>query len=277
MSTLLHDPETNRLGKADAKPPHVMLEEFVDFEMLDATDPVPANIVNSQDQAGKTIALSMYLNDRWGDCTCAGVGNVLRIDSDGKLQISNQAVETGYVAVTGLEGAAFNPATGANDNGCAELDVLDYWVKTGFAGNRLLGHAGVSVKNIAQIRRALHLTGPLYPGFQLSTDQQSQSIWKPGPAAAGSWGGHCPPLVDWYTQIPQGLVIGGVPIPASLGQILAFATWGALKPGTEPYIPFACDEVHALITDVWLARNAGNPAINMAALKTYLAGRIHEA
>jgi hypothetical protein len=277
MTTLLHDPETNRLGKADAKPPHVMLEEFVDFEMLDATDPVPANIVNSTDQAGQMIALSMYLNDRQGDCTCAGAGNILRIDSDGALQITNGDVEIGYIAVTGEEGAAFNPATGQNDNGCAELDVLDYWVKTGFGGNRLLGHAGVRVSNIAQIRRALHLTGPLYPGFQLSTDQQTQPIWAPGAAAPGSWGGHCPPLVDWYTQIPLGLHIGGVPIAPNLGQILAFATWGALKPGTEPYIPFACDEVHALITDVWLKRNEGNPAINLVALKAYLAGRIHES
>lgn len=276
MTDLLHHPDVHRLGKQDAKPPHAMLEEFVDFEMLDATDPLPANIVNSTDQTGRTIALAMYLNDRQGDCTCAGAGNILRIDSDGQLQISDAAVETGYVAVTGEEGAAFNPATGANDNGCAELDVLDYWVKVGFGGDKLLGHAGVRVANIAQQRRALHLCGPLYPGYQLSTDQQSQPIWMPGPAAPGSWGGHCPPLVDWYTQIPPNLVIGGVPIAANLGQILAFATWGALKPGTEPYIPFACDEVHALITDVWLKRNAGNPAINMAALTAYLAGRIHE-
>lgn len=270
MTSLLHDPETHRLGKLDAKPPHVMLEEFVDFEMLDATDPLPANIINSVDATGKTIELAMYLNDNEGDCTCASAGNILRIDSDGALKLTDDQVQTGYVAVTGEEGAAFDPTTGANDNGCNEIDVLDYWVKTGFGANKLLGHAGIKVANIPQIRRALHLTGALYPGFQLSTDQQTQPIWEPGPAAAGSWGGHCPPLVDWYTEIPVSLAIGGVTIPASLGQILAFATWGALKAATEPYIPFACDEVHALITDAWLKRNASNPAINMAALTAYL-------
>jgi hypothetical protein len=277
MTTLVHNPDTHRLGKQDAKPPHVLLEEFVDFEMLDATDPLPANIINSQDANGQTIALAMYLNDRQGCCTCAGAGNILRIDSDGETQITDDNVETGYVAVTTEEGAAFNPATGANDNGCAEIDVLDYWVSTGFGGDKLLGHAGIKVANIPQIRRALHLTGALYPGFQLSTDQQTQQIWAPGPAAPGSWGGHCPPLVDWYTQIPAGLTIGGVPIPASLGQVLAFATWGALKPGTEPYVPFACDEMHCLITDAWLKRNESNPAINMTALKAYLSQRIRES
>jgi hypothetical protein len=259
MTELLHSPDTHRLGKKDAKPPRAMLRDFVDIERVAQT--LPANIINSNNQS---IPLAMYLNNNEGCCTCSGVGNSLRVDSNGTKQITDGDVQTGYVAVTGREGAAYDPTSGANDNGCAEIDVLDYWVQVGVGGDKLVTHAGVDFNNILEVRTALHMCGPLYPGWQLSTDQQSQQVWAPGSAAPGSWGGHCAPVSDYYTQPPA--TISGTPIPAGQGDIFTVLTWAQYKPCVGAYIPFACDELHALITDAWIARNQGNPAVNMQAL-----------
>jgi hypothetical protein len=268
MSSLLHHPDTHYLGKQAPGRPHAMVHEFVDVERI--APQIPANIINSRGPNGTLTALAMYLNDREGDCTIAGAANTLRVNSNGSQRITDQDVQTGYVHVTGREGAAFNPATGQNDNGCVEVDVLDYWVHTGIGGDKLLGHAGIDVANTDEMRAVLYLFGSIYPGWALSTDQQTQPIWKPGRAAAGSWGGHCAPIYDWYTHIPAGLKIGSTPIPAALGQVIVMGTWGAYKAASEPFLPFACDEAHGLITDAWIARNKGNPAIDMAKLTAYL-------
>jgi hypothetical protein len=245
MTELLHSPDTHRLGKKDAKSPRAMLRDFVDIERVVPT--LPANIINSNNQS---IPLAMYLNDSQGCCTCSGIGNSLRVDSNGTKQITDGDVETGYVAVTGREGAAYDPTSGANDNGCAEIDVLDYWVQVGVGGDKLVTHAGVDFNNILEVRTALYLCGPLYPGWQLSTDQQSQQVWAPGSAAPAT--------------------ISGTPIPTGQGDIFTVLTWAQYKPCVEAYIQFACDELHALITDAWVQRNQGNPAVDMQALQSYI-------
>lgn len=274
---LIHSPDTHRLGKNEAKAPHAMLSEFVDVERVSAEEEIPANIVNSglaaDGSEGMTVALAMYLNDNEGDCTIAGVGNTLRVQSDGGTEVSDPDIQTGYVAVTKEEGAAYDPATGANDNGCVELDVLDYSTTVGIGGVKLVGHAGVKFSSETELRAALYLCGAIYPGWQLSTDQQSQPIWGPGNAAPGSWGGHCAPIFDWWTEIPSGLVIGGVPISTTLGDVFNVGTWGAYKPclgGPKGFTQFACDEAHVLLTEQWLARNQGSPYIDQQKLAAYL-------
>lgn len=272
-TTLIHDPDTHFTGKKDPKPAHAMVHEFVDVERIEPQ--LPANIINSALNAaaaqGQTIPLAMYLNDGEGDCTIAGLGNAFRVDSDGKIQVTDPDVQTGYVAVTAKEnnGQGFDPQTRANDNGCVEVDVLDYATTVGIGGVKLEGHAGVQLDETS-LRVALFLFGHLYPGWALSTDQQSQQIWQPGSAAAGSWGGHCAPIFDWYTQPPSGLTIRNVPIPSTIGDLLVLGTWADYKPATSSYVPFACDEAHVFVTQGWIDRNQGNPAIDMPKLVAFL-------
>jgi hypothetical protein len=272
--TLLHDPSKVKLGKADAKAPHAMLEDFVDFERLYVEDPAPKNVINSVTAGGgpsQAAQLAMYLNDKLGDCTIAGVGNILRVDSSDSVEISDEDVQSAYIAVTSEEGNAYDPESGANaDAGCAEVDVLDYWTKVGIGGNKLLGHAALRADNAKQRHQALYMCGPLYPGWQLSTDQQTQEIWGKGSAASGSWGGHCAPVSDEYTDLEAvGWVINQIHIPKDIGEILALLTWGGYKLARGNFVPFACDELHAPITTAWLARNQNNPAVDVAAIESY--------
>ncbi len=244
---LLHDPATHRLGKATAKPPRLRIADYLDLEA--ALPQTPADVVNSR---GQSVALAMYLNDTLGDCTCAGVGNTLRVNSNGTQQLGDAAVEQAYVAVTTEEGDAYNPATGANaDAGCAELDVLDYWSLTGVGGDKLMGHAGVDMTNAGEVKAVCWLFGSVYPGWQLSVAQQSQQIWDVDQSAngrPGTWGGHCAPIFDILSDA------------AWLG------TWGAYKQATLAFIPHYADEGHALITDAWIASNQNNSLVNVAQL-----------
>lgn len=240
MTSLLHDPTTHRLGKLAPKPPRLRIARYVDVER--ALPQAPTTIDNSH---GGTIPLAMYLNDREGDCTCAAVGNTLRVNSGGAQQLADADIQTAYVAVTGQEGAAYNPATGANDNGCAEIDVLDYWASTGIGGDKLLGHAGVDMTNPDEIRVVCWLFGSVYLGVQLTVAQQSQAVWDYVAGSAG-WGGHAVPLLDLN--------------PNRVG------TWGAYKQVTDAFIALQADEGHALITQAWLNANQSNPLVNAQAL-----------
>src|SRR3954470_7477044 len=79
----------------------------------------------------------MYLNDRIGDCTCAGAGHIIQSAStygQGQtITISDDDVLRAYIANSG-----YDPRTGANDNGAVMQDVLNYWRKEGIGGHKIL-------------------------------------------------------------------------------------------------------------------------------------------
>jgi len=237
-----HYPAIHKLGRLPAKPARMMLRNYVDLER--ALPQVPDSVDNSH---GQSIQLAIYLNTSIGDCTCAAVGNTLRVNSGGQQKISDQDVLDAYVAITGIEGAAYDPQTGANDNGCVELDVLDYWAKTGVGGDKLVAHAGVDMSDPTEVKTFTWLCGALYIGVNLSVAQQQQETWD---YVSGSpdWGGHAVPIFDIN--------------PNRLG------TWGAYKPFTDAFIAHQAEEGHALITQAWLDANKDNPLIDLDALLT---------
>jgi hypothetical protein len=253
--TPLHDPAVCKLGKQPAKPPRVLLADFVTSERVFAA--APGVVINSAmpGQGPKTVPLGMYLNDSEGDCTCAGAGNIIRVNSKGKKQIADADVQAAYVAVTGQEGAAFDPSTGANDNGCVPLDVLDYWTSPGIGGDVILGHAGINMKDFNQVRWGLWKFGAVYQGIQLATEQQNQNVWDFVPGSTpGSWGGHLFPLFD---HPRHNIWTGG--------------TWGGYKDQTYNFMVNQADEGHVLITSEWLAAHAGSKVIDVVGLKAALA------
>lgn len=225
-----------------------MLHDYVDASVFSSA---PAVVINS---GNKAYQLAMYLNGTLGCCTCSAIGNTLRVNSHGKLELPNGAIQTAYVAVTTKEGNPYNPKTGKNaDAGCIPLDVLDYWVSVGVGGDHLVGHAGIDMSNPDEVRWAMWKTGSVYQGIQLATEQQNQTVWdyvkgsKPG-----SWGGHLFPLFDR----PQPNRWRG-------------GTWGGYKEQTDAFMAKQADEGHALITDAFLSANAD--VVNVAQLKADLA------
>jgi hypothetical protein len=142
------------------------------------------------------------LNNGEGDCTIAGWGHLklLRSTLAGTpVRLSDSDVQALYIAITALEGAAFNPATGDNDNGCVELDVLNYLRKQGQIG----AFAAIDPSNVDHVKFAIDAFEGVYMGVELPQSAQAQDVWAvtdpalSGDAAPGSWGGHCMIVVDY--------------------------------------------------------------------------------
>lgn len=206
---LLHDPKTCRIGR---KPPRrdprlLRLEKY-----LPALPPLPPGRLWSN--KGVTD-WGMMLNDKCGDCTIAGRGHheLLRTNLAGHPQRpTDEQVLLDYIAVTGLEGAAYNPVTGANDNGCVMEDVLDYYLKSGQIG----AYVSFDPHNLYHLRFVIDAFEGAYVGVALPIACQTQEVWDvadislTGDSAPGSWGGHCVILCDYGPHSFRCVTWGGL-------------------------------------------------------------------
>lgn len=138
-------------------------------------------------------AWGMFGNDTIGDCTLAAIAHLIMLWTShaGKLVIPDQKdVIAAYSAITG-----YNPVTGANDDGAAITDVLNYCQTTGVAGHKILGWAQLDHKNITRRAQGVWLFGALNVGVQLPANAQDQFTqrknWELEPYDGGNEGGHC--------------------------------------------------------------------------------------
>lgn len=127
----------------------------------------------SQDYLSRVSSWPMYLNDRIGDCTCAGAGHIIQALSTygrGKTEtIADSDVLTAYSAVSG-----YDPETGDNDNGAVMQKVLSYWRKTGIGGHKILAFAEVDINDVDELKAALNIFGTLYVGFDFPDSAMDQ-------------------------------------------------------------------------------------------------------
>jgi hypothetical protein len=199
----------------------------------------------------KVPAWGMGGNDKCGDCTLAAVGNLTRLwgtDAAGAPKIIPDAdLVAAYSAISG-----YDPATGANDNGCVVLEVLNRWRKQGIAGDQLGAYVSVEPTHTTNLQAAVFLFGAAYIGLALPLTAQEQFAsgrpWTTCPgcngprAAAGSWGGHAVPIVG-YSRF-------GVQV----------VTWAKVQTCSWPFIAAYCDEAYACLSADWIAKNGQAPS-----------------
>jgi hypothetical protein len=171
----------------------------------------------------------MYANDEYGDCTCAAAAHMIEAwtaDASGApVEIPVEAVLKGYDDV--------KIGTGP-DAGAVELDVLNYWRRTGFGGHQISGFAKVPTYDRDLVRAAAWLFGGLYIGVQLPLSAQGATTWDwsgglSGDDEPGSWGGHA---VDVVAYDDAGVTV---------------VTWGALLNATWEFWDHYCDEAYAIL------------------------------
>src|SRR5580704_3991068 len=126
-----------KLGKAAPvhDPRTLLLANYIKATL----PPAPAQYAYATDIGASSWG--MMGNDKLGDCTCAAAGHLIMewTDDNGKMVTPpDQSIIAAYSAITG-----YNPATGANDNGAVELNVLKYWRKTGIAGHQITAFAAL--------------------------------------------------------------------------------------------------------------------------------------
>src|SRR5262249_6923020 len=108
-------------NKRDPDPRTLVLAKYLNLEKLPVA---PA----SADYATKLHTWPMYGNDTLGECTCAAAGHMIQAwtANDSTIHTPTTAsVEKMYWA------------TGSQDDGRNELDILNYWRHTGLASDRI--------------------------------------------------------------------------------------------------------------------------------------------
>jgi hypothetical protein len=197
----------------------------------------------------------MLLNDQIGDCTIATVGHMERTWTSADeprvpYGISTEDVLRAYIRVTGMEGGAYDPRTGANDNGAVVLDVLNLWRQEGIGGHKIAAYAEVNPRSKAEVKYGVATFGGVYLGVNLPLTARDQIAadkrwevrghsWLPwSPAHPGSWGGHAVPIVGYDDKM------------------VYVATWGAVQPMTWGFLGKYCvaPETRVLTDDLqWIA------------------------
>jgi len=135
----------------------------------------------------------MLANDLYGDCTCAGVGHKrigdVYVNQGQTLTVTDADVLALYSAVTG-----FDPADPSTDQGAVCQDVLEYWQKHGFLGEKILAFAKVDLTDLTEVRQAIALFGQIYTGFNFPDTAMAQfDASQPWDVVKGARieGGHC--------------------------------------------------------------------------------------
>lgn len=235
-----------KLGKLAPHPesthPRVKLRDH----LTGATPAVPQLV----DWASRVTSWPMYLNDRLGDCTCAGVGHMIQAwtaYAGAEVTLPDSDILSLYEAVSG-----YNPTTGANDNGAVEQDVLQYLHDTGVAGHKVVAFAQVDHTNRTEVKTALDLFGSVYLGIQCPESAQSQF------AAGQPW-----------SYVPGSPIDGGHAIVLQKMDDANYyiVSWGALIEMEPAFWENYVDEAWVVVTDDWLSKNGTSPTgLNLASL-----------
>lgn len=174
----------------------------------------------------------MLANDQWGDCTCAGVGHKrigdVYVNQGQVLTVTDQDVLALYSAVTG-----FNPADPSTDQGAVCQDVLAYWQKNGFLGEKIVAYAKVDLSNQTLVKQAISLFGQIYCGFNFPGTAMDQfNAGQPWDVVRGAQieGGHC------------------VTVGAYDANGLECVTWGKLQRLTWRFLAKYFDEAWVIVT-----------------------------
>lgn len=193
------------------------------------------------DWASRVAQWPMYLNDKIGDCTCAGAGHLIQAlttyGPGATVTVADADVLSAYEALSG-----YNPSTGANDNGANEQDVLSYWEKTGIGGHHITAFASVNVADEAEMRVAMRWFGGVYIGVNVPQSAQDQfsngQPWAYDASADNSiLGGHAIVIQEWDTEY------------------LRVVTWGQLQPVTWEWMAHFGEEAWVVVTPDFLEAN----------------------
>lgn len=235
----------------------LMLANYLDLEAL------PAN-PSAFDLAAAVATWPMYGNDRKGDCTWAAVGHMIEcwsFNAGGDVLPLDADIEEGYW-LTGSPPSKTGQAGGPTDDGRNELDVLNFWRKTGVPNHpdKLRAFVSIDPTNHDLVKTSVYLFGGAYTGVALPLSAQTQQVWdvvgdgQTGRSAPGSWGGHA---VDFVGYDAEGVIA---------------VTWGDLIKITWRFVDAYFEEAYAGLSADWLsAKGTDMHGFNMAALDADIA------
>jgi hypothetical protein len=172
------------------------------------------------------INWQMFANDKYGDCTVAGAGNKIILDTSIKgkryTPTDKQIINTYF------------DLSGGVDSGLPLETVLRHWRTEGIAGHKIGAYARVDIRNSFQVRAAMYLFGGLYSGMLIPDFAMVQGVWDNNLPEKEIVGGHCVILTDYHRW----------------GKMCA--TWGMDQPMTSRFFTKYFFEIWAVISEDWL-------------------------
>ena len=215
MVTVITHPETGRTFKLGRKRPIARGPRFRLKNYLRLTLPTPPTETN---YAANSISVleNIYGNDVEGDCVIAGMGHIAanltgNATPGQPIEFTLDQINKLYSAIGGFDPSQTD-VNGNNptDNGCNEVDALNYWQNNGLLPGEIVEHkiAGwmaVNANDPNEIRIALWLFENLMFGIELPDEWVNNIPSKSGftwdvAGDANPNNGHCVVGADYNTQ-----------------------------------------------------------------------------
>jgi hypothetical protein len=205
----------------------------------------------------------MYGNDTIGDCVEAAAGHGIQIWNSYVSPSAPAPTEAQIIAAySGCTG--YVPGQPSTDQGTDMLSFMNYWRKTGVAGNKILAFMALTPGDLTELEQATWMFGFTMVGLAMPTIAQGEDAWIiPNPKKPyyppgkgwGSWGGHCVP-VGMYDLVPDfGLI-----------------TWGEELLMAPNFYQRYNDESYAVLSQAWIEASGQAPSnFNLSALEAALA------
>ncbi|MGH9482925.1 MAG: hypothetical protein ACRD1L_12630 [Terriglobales bacterium] len=206
---------------------------------------------------GKAVpSWPMYLNDKYGDCTCAAAAHMIQdwtANAGKEVSPSDQQVLKFYEHFT----------VPGPENGCSMLAVMKYWRTGGLDADKITAFAALEQKNHVELMDAVNLFGAAYiglelPKFVINSSDLLQTPWVVPPqgpvgnAAPDPQGGHCVCAVAYDARN------------------IYVVTWGEIKTMSWPFYDAYVDEAYAVLSSDFLKAGKTIKGFNLAQLKADL-------
>ena len=211
---------------------------------LDPLGPAPAECRDYL-SAMKGAGPQMYDNNILGTCVCADTANTLI------LRTANAAAATVVPTVDNVISlysavGGYVPGNPATDNGCVEVDMLQYLAKTGFLGHKADAFGSIDPANQDHIKWSTLLFGSCRLGLNLPGYAEDQfergQPWDVSTVGNQSIGGHDVPVVDFR------------------GGLFYVFTWGRVQLMTPAALVAWSEEAHSTLFFDWVREQGQSPS-----------------
>jgi len=197
--------------------------------------------------------IGMMGNDKYGDCTIAAAAHAVQewtLYAGKPMQtIPDSAILSAYKTLS------------PRDQGCAMLDVLNYWRKTGVGGEKIEAFIETATGDLTQAKLAIELFGSHYIGMSLPR-HNTEGPWTAGHPRSrpDPYLGHCVVLLGYDDAT----------------KMFKAATWGEVVDMSYGWFRKYVDESYAILDNVMLSNTGKSPeGFDWAALQDDLA-HIHD-
>jgi hypothetical protein len=225
-----------KLGRTETSPlAKISVSDIVDVEKA-KTIVFPIKEQPLVDLTTLIKSWPMFLNDLYGDCTCAGLGHMKQVFCalvGLPFTVTDADIQRAY------EASGFRPADPSTDQGWTLVAASEYARTVGLQGKPdIVATANVSLTDLDEQQVALELFGGLYEGFEVPASAITQyhegKPWTVSKQETNIVGGHC------ITRPKNTLRKSGVHV-----------TWGSLQEADEAFEKTYFDEYRVFVPVDW--------------------------